>query len=100
MHNALLLAWFQDVIALVQQAVALVVIVGGAVFFLFEYFVSPLLILFVFCDASTVFRWISRRSNPYLAAFFFFGCVVWLIYWFFRLTPVIAQIVLHEHGES
>ena len=85
------LASFQDVIG----AIAAIVSVALT---LFAYFVSPVLVLIIFCDARTVFRWILHRSNKYVAWLFFLGCGVWLIYWYFELRPLIAQIVLHETG--
>jgi hypothetical protein len=98
MHNLFFVASFQDVLTFLQHVIALVAVIVAAAFFVFVYFVSPILVLFVFCDAQAVFLYISRRSNKYVASFVLLGCVVWLIYWYYHLTPVIAQLISHERG--
>jgi len=82
------MAWFPDVITLFQRAIAFVVVIVSVAFFFFAYFVSPILVLFVLCDARDVFRSISHRSHRYVASLFFLGCVAWLVYWYLKLTPV------------
>ncbi len=84
-------AIFEAVIGIVAAIVSVVVV-------LLACFVSPVLVLIVFCDARTVFHWISRRTNQYVAWLFFAGCVARLLYWYFRLTPLIAQVFIHESG--
>jgi hypothetical protein len=91
MNTLSLFTSFQDVVG------AIAAIVSVALTF-FACFVSPVVVLIVFCDARTVFRWISGRTNKYVAWFFFLGCGVWLIYWYSELRPLIAQIVFHEAG--
>lgn len=76
MHNLFFVASFQDVLTFLQQVIAFVAVIVGAAFFVIVYFVSPILVLFIFCDAQAVFRYISRRSNKYVALFVFFGCVI------------------------
>jgi hypothetical protein len=85
------LASFQDVLG----AIAAIVSVALT---LFACFLSPILVLILFCGARPVFRWISHRTNKYVAWLFFLGCGVWLIYWYLELRPLVAQIVLHEIG--
>lgn len=82
----------------IRDGIALVIAFVSVALFLFACFASPVLVLIMFCDARTVFRWISGRSHPFVAWLFFFGCVAWLIFWYFKLTPTIAQVLVHEGG--
>ena len=85
MNSLLFGAWIEDVVGVVAT-------IFGVVIFLFAYVFSPILILIIFCDARTAFRWISRCANRYVAWVFFLGCTVWLFYWYFHLVPLIAEV--------
>jgi hypothetical protein len=86
------------VLASLEDVVGVVAAIAAAIVFFFACFVSPVVVLTTFCDARTVFRWISRRSNNYIAWLFFIACVGWLVFWYLRLAPFIAQVFVRESG--